>query len=134
MASINIVVLSIIQLPNSTDVFVNVSYKLAADGIDIAEQTPYREICQLIGHDRLGHGQDNILYTLYNNITYFGETGSNIQRNFNMELPLSTLESSIIGERDEIWARVTLTPHFPNWYGKSNPVTLSRLQPPLQLP
>ncbi len=128
MASIGSVTLTIMRIPNSANAAINVRYSLAGDAVDIALQTPYLEVCQLIGDDK--PGSDDILLTLRNQLTFFPEdpVTSNpiVQRNLNRVVPLSVLDEDTgrpFPEEDEIRAKVTLTLLTPN-FRESNLVRL----------
>ena len=70
MASIDFIILTITRVPNTANVSVTVEYRLAGDAFDVALQTPYREVCQLIGDDKPG-GTDVIIRTLRDALVHF---------------------------------------------------------------
>jgi hypothetical protein len=121
MASVGSVNLTITQLPNSRNVVVTVEYQLVGDEVDVALQTPYREVCQLTGVDSPA-GPDDVLLTIRDSLTFFPEdpvTSNRIlPRRFDRVVPLSALDEDNdkpFQEEDEIRAKVTLTLLGPNF-------------------
>ena len=114
MASIESVTLTIMPVPNSAMVSVNVGYRVRGSSHDIAAEQNYRELCQLIGDDTPGDKTDDILYNLLDQTTAFSGTGPNsLQRAIQHFVPVSILDEDSGGpflEEDEIRARVTLIP------------------------
>jgi hypothetical protein len=129
MASIGNLFLTITRVPSTANVAVNVSYDLAGDAFDVALQTPYREICQLIGDDTPGDGTDDLLRTIRDGLIFFPDPATSnpvLHRSFDRILPLRALDEdnqAPFFEDDEIRAKVTLIALVPN-FRESNVVRI----------
>jgi hypothetical protein len=143
MASISGVGLTITPLPGSRNVAINVRYQLVGDEVDVARQTPYREVCQLIGDDKPG-GTDIVLVTIRDRVTFFPEdpvTSSRfLDRSLDLVLSLTTLDEDKdkpFLEEDEIRAKVTLALAAPNFLESNlvrigGPVVIGQVVPPIE--
>jgi hypothetical protein len=110
MARISPVNLQITPATNNAKVIVDVGYTVFGSDHDLTTEQHYLEVCELIGDDTPGDGTDDVLFKMLRTTTVFD--GSNFTRVLQEELDRSTLDedSQSPFERDEIRARVTLTP------------------------
>lgn len=127
MATINNIRLNIERADQRNRRLVNVSYRVCFTSCEMAAESTFREKVTLRGDDPIW---DDHLLTLRDGCIKAG--AACVERSFTVNVASSTLDEDpdtiilgwVIGNRDEIYARVSLTPFVPSGSsGDSNIVT-----------
>ena len=114
MAEINEIKLEITKNPNNpANLFSEIRYSVQGNDDDVANERKYREICELIGDDTPGDGQDDALYLVRDLTMQFSGTAVVYVHDTVLDLPKSLYDEdrdTAMPKPDELRARVTLIP------------------------